>query len=141
MNEPDAKRLVQAAFAGKFDEVKQLLEHCSNIDLESGGWNALHAAIENQQIKCVKLLIDFGADVERVNGSLTPLAHAVDIALDSANQLGTGLDNRSIESVLALLEAGAHPKSGLTIALNYQSSEMKSLLLPYLSQEESKNVD
>ena len=141
MNETDTQRLVQAAFVGDIGQVKQLLRNCSDIDLESGEWNALHAAIENQQIDCVKLLVDFGADVERVNGDLTPLAHAVDIALDSANQLGNGLDNQSVEIVSAILNAGAHPKSGLIIAEQYGSAEVKSLLWSYLNQQESKNVN
>lgn len=141
MNEADTQKLVQAAFAGDIGQVKQLLRNCSDIDLESGEWNALHAAIENQQIECVKLLVDFGADVERANGDLTPLAHAVDIALDSANQLGNELDSQSIEIISAILNAGAHAKSGLIIVEQYDSTEMKSLLLSYLNQGKSENVN
>ncbi|MBL8261960.1 MAG: ankyrin repeat domain-containing protein [Xanthomonadaceae bacterium] len=59
--------LVQAAFDGNLDELTRLLMDGGNVDAEGRYWNALHAAIENGQVSCVRLLIAHGANVNQLS--------------------------------------------------------------------------
>jgi ankyrin repeat protein len=121
--------LIQAAFDGEADEVERLLDN--GVDIEGAGrgdWNALHAAIENQQVECVNLLIKRGADVHRSAAGLSPLAHAVDIAIDGTWQRTRTVGGEPTEVIQALLDAGANPAPALEVAQRYQSQKIIDLL-------------
>jgi hypothetical protein len=84
-----SEELEKAAFVGDVEAIERLLDVGANIDSDGRIWNALHAAIENGNVDCIELLIGRGADIERcATGTLSPLAHAVDIAIDGACQSG-----------------------------------------------------
>jgi ankyrin repeat protein len=124
--------LVQAAFEGRTDDVRRLLDQGVPIDAPGKNWNPLHAAIENEQLECVQLLIARGADVEYVTdlleAGMTPLAHAVDIAIDGTNQRGGSPWDAPTDIVCALLRAGADPSPGLLVAREYGSEKFLALL-------------
>jgi hypothetical protein len=88
----------------------------------------LHAAIENQQFMCVRLLVERGADIECENGGMTPLAHAVDIACDGSLQLGIAPEDAPAEIVEYLLFAGADPAPAEPMAQSYASEKFLRLL-------------
>ena len=118
--------LVRAAFEGDVAAVARLLEAGADVDADGRIWNALHAAIENDDVACVRLLIEHGADVEhRAAGDLSPLAHAVDVAIDGAHQ--NAGDERT-DVIELLLEAGADPGPGLMVARGYRAAKLIDLL-------------
>jgi ankyrin repeat protein len=124
-----ADELAKAAFDGDVEAVGRLLDNGADIDAEGHVWNPLHAAIENENVACVQLLIRRGADVERrAAGDLSPLAHAVDIAIDGTIQRGGNPGDEPTEIVNVLLDSGADPKSGLRVARDYGSSKIIELL-------------
>jgi hypothetical protein len=84
---------------------------------ESNYWNALHAPIENERLEIVQLLVEFGADLEYVIQDMTPLAHAVEIAIDGTIQ--SGEDHAPTDIIKFLISAGADPRPGLPIAQHY----------------------
>jgi hypothetical protein len=91
--------------------------------------NPLHAAIENERVSCVQLLIRRGADIERcAAGDLSTLAHAVDIAIDGTIQAGGNPGDEPTEIINLLLEAGTDPTPGLRVAQAYGSSKIIELL-------------
>lgn len=109
--------LVRAAFEGHLIRVTRLLDGGADIDADGQFWNPLHAAIENENLTCVQLLIRRGADVERLaNGSVSPLSHAVDIAVDGTCQRGQQAGEEPTEIIELLLQAGADPASALACA-------------------------
>ncbi len=59
---------------------------------------------------------------------LSPLAHAVDIAIDGTLQRGGHEGDEPTEVITVLLEAGADPEPGLRVARQYGSSKMMELL-------------
>jgi ankyrin repeat protein len=121
--------LVQAVFEGDVAEVARLLEAGADVDADGRIWNALHAAIENDDLACVRLLLDHGADVEhRAAGDLSPLAHAVDIAIDGAHQTGGNPGDERTDVIALLLEAGADPGPGLVVARGYRAAKLIDLL-------------
>ena len=120
--------LVQAAFEGDVAAVARLLEAGADIDADGRIWNALHAAIENDDVACVRLLLEHGADVDhRAAGDLTPLAHAVDVAIDGTRQNGGDGDERT-DVIELLLDAGADPAPGLKAARGYRAGKLIDLL-------------
>ncbi|MDI1240846.1 MAG: ankyrin repeat domain-containing protein [bacterium] len=121
--------LVQAAFCGNAAEVLSLLDLGVPIDAQDGeGWNALHAAIENEERECISLLIKNGADIARVVNGLTPLAHAVDISIDGTIQTGGSQGDEPVDIVRYLLSVGADPLPGLIVAESYGSQKLIALL-------------
>ena len=135
MNE-NIERICEAAFEGRIDELKTYLN--SNVDINASGrnWTILGSAIENQNIKCVSLIIEKGANVEfKGEDGLTPLEHAIDISIQSNNNTGGKEGDESIEIIKLLLEAGADPKSGLRIASSYGSTKIATLLMNYIAED------
>jgi ankyrin repeat protein len=121
--------LVQAAFDGDVEQVIRLLDAGASVNSEGSNWNPLHAAIENQNFACVELLIRRGANVEyRGAAMVTPLAHAVDMAIDGAWKQGENASEEPTGIINLLLEAGADPKPGLEVARQYNSRKMIELL-------------
>lgn len=121
--------LVQAAFEGDVAAVARLVEAGADIDADGRIWNALHAAIENDDVACVRRLIELGADVEhRAAGDLTPLAHAVDVAIDGAHQDGGSGGDERTDVIELLLDAGADPAPGLQVARGYRAAKLIDLL-------------
>lgn len=124
--------LWKAAFDGDFQELIRLLDAGVNIDGEDLG-RALHAAIENENLDCVQLLIHRGADIEhplttKARTTCTPLSHAVDISIDGTIQTGRRPGEEPTEIVNLLLAAGADPGPALKVAQSYQSAKLIELL-------------
>lgn len=122
MNE--LEKLVDAAFNGNKYLMVKLMDKVFDINATSKSWNALHAAIENEKVECVQLLVDFGADLEIENLGLTPLAHAVDISIDGNIQNNGELGEEHTEIIDILLRSGANPNSGLALARKYGSKKI-----------------
>jgi uncharacterized protein len=121
--------LVRAASAGNEEEISILLDSGVPIDAQDGdGWNALHAAIENERMGCISLLVDNGADLGCVVNGLTPLAHAVDISIDGTIQTGGTPGDEPVDIVRYLLSLGADPLPGLKVAESYASQKLIALL-------------
>jgi hypothetical protein len=121
--------LARAAFDGNIAEVTRLLDVGADIDAEGTNWNPLHAAIENDDPSCVRLLIERGADIERpAPGYASPLAHAVDISIDGTIQSGGHPGEEPTQVILLLLSAGASVESGLLVARSYNSGKIVALL-------------
>jgi ankyrin repeat protein len=121
--------LVQAAFEGDVAVVARLLEAGADIDADGRIWNALHTAIENDDVACVRLLIDHGADVEHpAAGDLTPLAHAVDVAIDGTHRHGGNPGDERTDVIALLLGAGADPAPALKVAHGYRAAKLIDLL-------------
>lgn len=122
------EELVQAAIDGDTESIDRLLDAGADIDAHGRNWNALHSAIEHENLACVRLLVRRGAALERPGGGLTPLAHAVDIAIDGALQTGAHPGDEQTEIVDLLLAAGADPAPGLAVARAYGSTKLIDLL-------------
>lgn len=122
--------LVNASFDGDTEAVTRLLDAGLNSSADDRLSNALHAAIENENLTCVQLLIRRGADVEHraAAWNLSPLAHAVDIAIDATIQSGGCPGDEPTEIIHLLLDAGADPASGIQIAKDYKSVKIVELL-------------
>lgn len=121
--------LAAAAFAGNLEEVTRLLDAGSDINGQGRIGNPLHAAIENDKVDCVRLLIARGADIEHLeHGGFTPLATAVDRAIDGTIQTGAHPGDEPTEIIQLLLEAGVKVEPGLEIARSYKSEKVLRLL-------------
>ena len=121
--------LVEAAFRGDMEAVESLLSGGAEIDARNNGLTALHAAIENEQIEVVRRLLQADADIEAVCMGCTPLAHAVDLVIDSALQAGTPVERRSTGLIDVLIAAGANIEAGLEVARDYRSAVMEEHLM------------
>ena len=120
--------LTDAAFRGDLEAVKALLVQGADINAEGRVWNPLHAAIENGQIEVIRYLIRAGADVE-FDYSSTPLAHAVDLIIDSSHQNDWSIDRCSKHLIDMLMDAGAHVEPGLMMARSYHCPAVEEHLL------------
>jgi ankyrin repeat protein len=129
-----SEELARAAFDGDVETVRRLLDEGGAIDEQGRNWNPLHAAIENGQAACVRLLIARGADLELPNGGLSPLANAVDSSIDGTIQTGGNPGDEPTEIVSLLLEAGADPAPGLRVARDYRSAKLIELLTTALNR-------
>jgi uncharacterized protein len=101
------ERLVQAAFEGKMEEVRDLVHLGADIDAVGRNWNPLHAAIENMNVEIVRYLLGEGADPNFMYGGMRPLHHAIDVEADSASQANALPPKPMITA--ALLDGGADP--------------------------------
>jgi ankyrin repeat protein len=120
-----------AAFRGKLERLAQLLDAGAEVNSICGAGGtptALHAAIEGEQLECVRLLVSRGADVEQSADGQTPLAHAVEIAIDGTIQTGGSPGDEPTEIVELLLAHGANPKSGLEVARVYNNRKLLAVL-------------
>ena len=61
-----AVSLIDYAFIGNFDKVKECIKNGVDVNAcESSGNSALYHAVSNNREKCVKFLLDHGADPNR----------------------------------------------------------------------------
>jgi ankyrin repeat protein len=120
--------LSTAAFDGDLDAVARLLDAGGDIAAPGSFSNPLHAAIESDNAACVQLLIRRGANVERCDGELSSLAHAVDSSIQGTIQDGGNPGDEPTEIISLLLEAGADPATGLQLARDYASTKIVNLL-------------
>jgi len=126
--------LVIAAFDGDMEDIVRLLDTGVDINQDGQCWNPLHAAVENDQLESVRLLIEKGADMEKradpkkAGIDCPPLDHAVDAACDCAAQSGTPGAEVRTDIITRLLSAGADPKTGLKYAKLYGSARIMDLL-------------
>jgi hypothetical protein len=65
-----------------------------------------HDAVENEDLRQLRALLDGGVDVEEVDGGLTLLQHAIDIEIDGHVQTGEPLH---VDMTAYLLARGADP--------------------------------
>lgn len=125
------EQLIQAAFNNQTDQLIKLLATGIDINAKGRCWSALHAAIENENYDCVKILIENGADIEQINGNFTPFSHAVDISIDGTMQTGGGQGDEPTKIIMYLLQNGANPEPGLKVANDYQSKKIVQLIETY----------
>lgn len=121
--------LTDAAFRGDVSEVERRLDAGEDVNAVDGVWNPLHAAIENSHLACIDLIVSRGADIERVCAELTPLAHAVDVAIDGTVQSGGRAGDEPTAVIARLLAAGAAPAPALKVARKYDSDKIAQLLM------------
>lgn len=89
----------KAAFDGNIVELNTCINQKIDINESGTNWTILHSAIENEHLACVRLIIQKGADLEfKGNCGMTPLAHAIDIAIDSNNNTGGNIGDESTEN-------------------------------------------
>jgi len=117
----------QAASKGSVFQVRRMFDLGSAIDQDGKVWNALHAAIEKQRIAVVRLLVERGADIEKLNAGMTPLAHCVKVAIDNTSPRGGKPGKGPADIIVLLLTAGAKPEPALALAEN-SSPEMIDFL-------------
>jgi ankyrin repeat protein len=122
----DPTELVQAAFNGKVGLVIQLLNAGADVNAIGRTWSPLHAAIESQRFTCVAVLLQRGADVSQTILGLSPLAHAVDAAIDQSAQCGIAVVPTDI--IRLLISAGAEVPPGLKVARDYGRRDIIELL-------------
>ena len=128
------ERICQAAFEGRIEDLKIYLNSIFDINASGRNWTILQSAIENENIECVKLIIERGANVDfKGESNLTPLEHAIDISIQSNNNRGGKEGDESIEIIKLLLDAGADPQSGFKIANSYGIIKIKTLLMKYMA--------
>ena len=121
-----AESFIRAAFDGDAPSVLRMLSAGVDINAQGRGiWNALHAAIENEQLECVELLVSRGADLKQVNSGLSPLAHAIDIAVDGTWQTDGHPGDEPTDIVQCLLRAGADPQLELASVKSYDHPSEK----------------
>jgi hypothetical protein len=133
--------LKQAAFDGDAAEVARLLDAGADINYVSYTWTPLHAAIENENVACVKLLLERGADIELQGAAgMSPLAHAVDTSIDGTNQRGGGQDDVPTEIVMLLIAAGADIGPGLDVARTYHSQKLIRLLINSMTERTQHGI-
>jgi len=122
----------KAAFNGNIIDLNSYLNLKIDINGTGTNWTILHSAIENNNLDCVKLIIERGANVElKLNCSMTPLEHAIDIAIDY-NNTGGKVGEESVAIIAIILDAGANPNTGLEIAKRYKNEKIISLLNSYI---------
>ncbi|MEM7412198.1 MAG: ankyrin repeat domain-containing protein [Myxococcota bacterium] len=94
------------------------------------GRRPLHQVAEHDRPEMVSLLLEHGADIDaEADDGLTPIAHAVDSAIDGAHQTEEPID---LAVVRAFLDAGADPvrggsSSALQIARDYRHEAVEAL--------------
>lgn len=127
------EKICQAAFNGNTQELKLLLRGKIDLNQKGKNWTPLHSAIENQNLDCLKLLIEYGADVEFIGSESEgfPLEHAVDITIQSNNNTGGKEGDENLDIITVLLEAGANPKTAIPLAKTYGSKKIMTKLNSY----------
>jgi uncharacterized protein len=123
-----SEELAQAAFDGNIGRITDLLDAGAPINAKGRNWTPLHAAIENERLDCVELLISRGADIHEESSDFPPIAHAIDIAIDGTIQTDGSPGDEPTAIVELLLSHGANPAAGLRVAREYKSFKLIRLL-------------
>lgn len=125
---PDQELTVfEAAAFGRIDRLRSILsENPSQVsELSEDGFTPLHLAVFGHQPEAVRLLIENGADLNRVSTA----------SFAQVTPLGTAAFVRSPPLARALLEAGADPRAGgeapLATALENGDEEVAALIRAY----------
>ena len=134
-------KLCQAAFDGDVEAASELLALGANIDQSGDGWNPLHAAIENEKPHVVRLLLEHGADKERINSGMTPLAHAVEAECDSALQQGRSFDSSSLDLIGLLVGFGCDREPGLAVAADQRNDRIRRFIAKQRAAEQVEDAD
>ena len=122
--------LASAAARGDLERIRNLLAEGVPIDADDGV-RPLHDAVEMGELESLRLLLHHGSNIESIFQTLTPLAHAVDVACDAVNQ---GFDLRT-EAIGILLKAGANPEPGINMALKYGCGQLAEAIRRYSRQQ------
>ncbi len=102
-----SEKLKEAAFSGDAAQVLLLLEAGADVDEMGRNWNPLHAAIEEDHLEVVRILLAAGANPDFQIDGFSALHHAIDVQMDGYQQMReTQLP--SVNMVKALIEAGAN---------------------------------
>ncbi len=121
----------QAVYDGDIESVRKMIKSESNIDaLSHDGATGLFIALQNGDKKMVQLLIESGADVNKVWNGTTPLIHAI--------------STNDSELVRLLLENGANPLYVMLKDLAtplHQAAQSASLEVNKILLEKVDNVD
>jgi Ankyrin repeats (3 copies) len=115
------EQLVDSAFQGDLAAVETHVAHGAEIDGQSRVWTSLHAAIESGQIEVIRFLIGAGANIEVISNGMTPLAHAVDVLIDSSVQQNRAIIDSSMSVIALLIEVGAELEPGIIVAKHYEN--------------------
>lgn len=151
-----ARTLPEAAFAGKLDEVRQLLAAGVAVDsVDSFGRTALHCAVMKNQLPMVELLLEAGGRLDLPDSvgdvplhfaaqhrlRLPVLRLLLERAPQVVNQVGgagrtpiaVAADLKFVEGVSLLLEHGADPTiedmAGLSAIDRAANAKIKALLV------------
>lgn len=148
--EQDFQPIILAAAAGHTSVLRLLLKEGADIDATSPrdvryephellqlaqGQRAIHAAIDNGQIDCFRVLLRAGTDIDAPNShGFTPLMSAC-----RASSMGEEKSALCIEMVRMLLEEGADPEprsydgsTALHIAASMGNAELIDILLQWV---------
>lgn len=134
----NTEALVRAAFEGDLQLIRTLLDAGTDVDGWGRVWNPLHAAVEGDHLSCVQVLVQRGADLEATlerNPGFTPLAHAVDLAIDGTRQVGGKPGEEPMETIRYLLGRGADPSPALEVALGYEHEPLSRLFEEALKEK------
>ena len=122
---PDSELSVfDAAAFGRIDRLRSLLSDDPALvnSLSEDGFTPLHLAVFGQQEDAVRLLIDSGAELDRVSTA----------SFAQVSPLGTAAFVRSASLARILLDAGADPHAGgeapLETALENHDDELVTLI-------------
>ena len=115
--------LSHAVFQGDVDKAARILRNGWNVQTRSvNGHSVIHSAVRNNQLSMVRLLIDFGVNVnEMLEHLMTPMHVAARFSCGTVTKL--------------LLENGADPNTAsewgapLVVAAHYNNIEVAQMLL------------
>jgi ankyrin repeat protein len=109
----EVKRIADAVWRGDLPAIEALIAAGADVNAAEADGHPplLYLAIEQRWTEVARRLIAAGAEVNRYPGSGwgTPLAHAIDIESDAAQQRMGEIDPASTELTELLLAAGALP--------------------------------
>jgi ankyrin repeat protein len=125
---PDSELTIfDAAAFGRIDRLRSLLGSVpgSANQVSEDGFTALHLAVFGQQEEAVRVLIEHGADLNRVSSA----------SFAQVTPLGTAAFVRSVRLARILLQAGANPSAGgeapISTARENGDEELIDLLRSY----------
>ncbi len=130
----------EAIVAGKMERATKLVEQGADVNADRGC--ALIAAAARDELKLVQLLLDHGANPNRiVSGDAAEI-------MGSSAPLVAAVQSRDTQMVRLLLERGADPRDNFEafeIVLNFSNVEMAELLLCHgananMTQRRQRNV-
>jgi ankyrin repeat protein len=129
------EQLLQAAGRNDVPMLCRFIEQGANVNWHhpQAGWTPLHHAAELASLEVISILVEAGADIDaQSEDGLTPLALAVDSAIDSSHQTDAAID---LSTILCLLGARANPEAGaspactaLGVAQDYGAAEVAAEL-------------